>query len=132
MSSSGWSIWDMLGDTCGHEKVESRSRDIILRPTILSQISKIKIKGLRMCVTSLKSSHRSASMVSGAIFGGFDDQSGLREGQRWHERAGCGCVFGFQSRKIYHYCLRMKIRQFNIYSKPHTFHNLAKLLANVD
>ena len=71
-------------------------------------------------------------MVSGAIFGGFDNQSGLCEGQLWHDWVGCGCVSGFKSPKIHHYCLRTEIRQFNAYQKPHTVCDLAKFLANVD
>ena len=85
-----------------------------------------------MCTTSLKSSHRPKSMVSGAIFGGFDNQSGLCEGQLWHERVGWDCVCGFKSHKIHHYCLRTEMRQFNVYPKLHGLHNLAKILANVD
>ena len=71
-------------------------------------------------------------MVSGAIFGGFDNQPGLCEGQLWHDWVECGCVSGFKSPKIHHFCLRKEIRQFNAYQKLHTLRNLAKLLANVD
>ena len=65
VSSSGRSVWGEFGGSFGREKVESRSRDIIIRLISLSQIHKMKMGGLRMCKTSFKSSHRPKYMVSG-------------------------------------------------------------------
>ena len=76
-------------------------------------------------------SHRPKAMASGAIFGRFDDQSGLCEEQVWHEWVGCGCVSGLKSHKIHHYCLRMGIIQFNAYPKPHALRNFTEILANL-
>ena len=127
VSSSEGSIWGLLGDTFGHEKVENRSRDIILRPISLRQINKIKMRGFKICRITFKSSHRPKSMVSGAIFGGFDNQSGLCERQLWHDWVGCGCVSGFKSPKIHHHCLRTKMRWFSTYPKHRTQRTIAKL-----
>ena len=112
--------------------VPDKSMDAILRPTYFSQIHILKIGDLRTCKTPLGSSQRHKSMFFGSIFGRFDSQSGLCEGQLWHEWVGCGCVSGLQSPEVHHHCSKMKIRWFSTYPKPHTLRNIAKLLANVD
>ena len=67
LSFSESSIWCPTGEIFGYEWAVYQPANIILRPKILSQVHMIKIEGLRTCVTSLESSHRTKSMVSRAI-----------------------------------------------------------------
>ena len=86
---------------------------------------------LRTCITHLELSHK-PNLWFRAIFQQLDSQSGLCEGQLWHEWMRCGCVSGFKSPKIYHHYLRTEIRWFSTYSKHHTQRHIAEFLANID
>ena len=124
VSSLERSIRCLLKDMFEYERVAYQPTDIILRPTTLNQVHTMKIGGLRTCMTPLEFSYRAKSMVQGAILGTFHDYSGLCQGQFWHEWAGCGCAYVFQSLGTYNHCCEKEMGWFATYPKPRTLRNI--------